>query len=392
MTLKNGILELAAKVPDVREALVSEEATKQALIVPFIKALGYDVYDPREVFPEYTADFGTKQGEKVDYAIMKDGVPVILIECKRVTDNLNAPNAVSQLFRYFVSTGGVRLGILTNGVKYQFFSDLDEQNVMDSTPFLELDLENLTDTGLEHLARFVKGFDVKTTVEEAARIRHIDRIKGLLERQLSEPDKGFVDWIRRELYPDKTSGAFRAMLPEMVKQAAQDFVKDKIRETPPPAQNSPPPDKGRGDETAPDTPEVPAYIAIPRSKGLYYQGHEKQYLGKDRKLCEALIPDHARIYRLTEELCNSDKKKPEIVAWWAKFNDGDTVGDALSRPGYHRSWLGHRIKEWRIYLDSDDIPGQASSDEDTQKLQLLSAYVPRDNRRDGQTSLNTRNS
>ena len=247
MTLKNGILELVAKVPDAREALVSEEATKQALIVPFIKALGYDVYDPRKVFPEYTADFGTKEGEKVDYAIMKDGVPVILIECKRVTDNLNAPNAVSQLFRYFVSTSSVRLGILTNGVKYQFFSDLDEQNVMDPTPFLELDLENLTDTGLEHLARFAKGFNVKATVEEAARIRHIDRIKGLLERQLSEPDKAFVDWIRRELYPDKTSGAFRAKLPEMVKQAAQDFVKDKIRETPPPAQNSPPPDKGRGD-------------------------------------------------------------------------------------------------------------------------------------------------
>lgn len=359
MTLKNRIQELAGKIPGVKEMLVSEEATKQALVVPFIKALGYDVYDPREVLPEYRADFGTKQGEKVDYVIFQDGVPVILIECKKSSDRLTDPNVVSQLFRYFVSTSGVRLGLLTNGVKYQFFSDLDEQNVMDSTPFLEIDLENLSDTALEYLVWFAKGFDVKATVEEAARIRHIDHIKMLLNRQLVEPDKGFVEWIRRELYPDQNSAAFKTKFPGIVQQAAQDFVKDKIHETRRTTQSPPPPDKARGDEAVSDY-----IISTPRSKGLYYKGHEipRHHLGKNRKRLLQLIPDHARIYRISIELCPSDAKKPAVRDWWAQINDGDTVGDALSIPGYRRSWLGHRIQEGRIYLDSDVIPPPAATE------------------------------
>ena len=231
MTLKSDIQELARTVPEFREILTSEQATKQALVVPFIKALGYNVYDPREVVPEYDADYGVKHGEKVDYAIMKDGVPVILIECKRLKDKLNGDTVKSQLFRYFVATSEVRLGVLTNGVKYQFFSDLDNQNVMDVTPFLEIDLENLTDGDVEHLGRFAKGFDVKTTVQEAARIRQIDLIRALMSRQMLEPEPKFLDWVREELYPDDAPVPLQAKFPDMVKDAMWDFVNGKIHET-----------------------------------------------------------------------------------------------------------------------------------------------------------------
>ena len=256
MTLKTDIQELAKAVPDFRDVLTSEQATKQALVVPFIKALGYNVYDPREVVPEYVADLGTKRGEKVDYAIMKDSVPVILIECKSITDKLNGSTVKSQLFRYFVATSKVRLGLLTNGVKYQFFSDLDNQNVMDLTPFLEVDLENLTDSDMDRLERFVKGFDVAATVEEAARIRQIDLIKALLCRQLIEPDDEFVDWVQQQLYPDEAIVPFMSKFPETVREALRDFVNDKIHETLPVAQNLTRPEKDQDIEMSDDADET----------------------------------------------------------------------------------------------------------------------------------------
>lgn len=95
--------------------------------MPFFSLLGYDVFDPHEFIPEFTADVGIKKGEKVDYAITKDGKPIILIEAKWCGDNLEKHG--SQLFRYFGTTSA-KFGILTNGIIYKFYTDLDESNKM----------------------------------------------------------------------------------------------------------------------------------------------------------------------------------------------------------------------------------------------------------------------
>ncbi len=103
--------------------------------MPFIQTLGYDVFNPFEVMPEFTCDIGTKKGEKIDYAIMKDGNPVILIECKHWNQELTLYD--NQLLRYFhVSTA--KFGILTNGIVYKFYTDLEHENKMDEKPFLEV--------------------------------------------------------------------------------------------------------------------------------------------------------------------------------------------------------------------------------------------------------------
>ena len=141
MTFNDQIKALSQRVPNLKDHLKTEEATKNALVMPFIKALGYDVFNPQEVIPEFTADVGTKKGEKVDYAIMQDREITMLIECKKAKTDLSLAD-ISQLYRYFTVTKA-RIAVLTNGVQYRFYTDLDAPNRMDSRPFLELDDQDI---------------------------------------------------------------------------------------------------------------------------------------------------------------------------------------------------------------------------------------------------------
>ena len=113
---------LASKIRQQGAAIKTEEATKNAIVMPFLRVLGFDVFDPMQIIPEYVADVGLKKGEKIDYAILKGGDVQILIECKKVGEPLNV-NHAGQLFRYFHVTNA-RISILTNGQVFKFFTDL----------------------------------------------------------------------------------------------------------------------------------------------------------------------------------------------------------------------------------------------------------------------------
>ncbi|MFL1916984.1 type I restriction endonuclease [Plesiomonas shigelloides] len=145
--------------------------------MPFLHSvLGYDVFDPNEVVPEFTADAGTKKGEKADYALLKDGVVQILIECKKYSELLSTKHA-NQLFRYF-SVTNARIAILTNGSKYDFFTDLDAPNKMDDKPFLILDLENLDEHIDPEIKKLTKSsFDMESVVDTAGELKHLNKIK-----------------------------------------------------------------------------------------------------------------------------------------------------------------------------------------------------------------------
>lgn len=132
MDFKDQIIQLAARVEKMKDQIKTEEATKNALVMPFIQILGYDVFDPFEVNPEFIADLGIKKGEKVDYAIMKDGEPII-VECKHHLEKLDPHN--SQLFRYF-HVCKAKFGLLTNGLVYRFYTDLNDANKMDEKAIL----------------------------------------------------------------------------------------------------------------------------------------------------------------------------------------------------------------------------------------------------------------
>lgn len=149
MDFIDQIRVLASRIANTKDIIQTEEATKNAMIMPFIQALGYNVFDPLEVTPELVSDVGTKKGEKVDYAILKDGKPIILFECKKCGGDLSI-NHASQLFRYFHVTEA-RFGVLTNGLIYRFFTDLEQPNKMDEKPFLEFNLLDFKDQDIDEL-------------------------------------------------------------------------------------------------------------------------------------------------------------------------------------------------------------------------------------------------
>ncbi len=170
MELAARIGELQKRMTQHREVLLTEEAAKTALVLPFLQALGYDIFNPGEVIPEFTADVGTKKGEKVDYAICGGGKVSILVECKPVQSDLNL-NHAGQLFRYF-SVTEARLAILTNGVIYQFYTDSDQPNKMDGKPFFTFSLEQPKPADAKTLEKFQKGtFDIGQIVAEASALK-----------------------------------------------------------------------------------------------------------------------------------------------------------------------------------------------------------------------------
>ena len=230
MDFIDQIRELAEQALDSKEVLETEEATKNALIMPFIRLLGYNVFDPREVVPEYTADVGIKRGEKVDYAICKDGVPQILFECKAAGVDLDKEHA-SQLFRYFSAIREVRFGVLTNGIAYRFFSDIEAENRMDDKPFLELNLLDIRESLVEQLKKFTKdNFDVADILSTASELKYTREIKHILAAEYESPTADFVRFCIANIYSrSKTQIVIERFAP-FAKRAFHQFVNDRINE------------------------------------------------------------------------------------------------------------------------------------------------------------------
>ncbi|HJD00689.1 MAG TPA: type I restriction enzyme HsdR N-terminal domain-containing protein [Candidatus Dwaynia gallinarum] len=221
----------AKKIEIMRDNLLTEEATKTALVMPFFSLLDYDVFNPMEFVPEYVADVGTKKGEKVDYAIMNDGKPVILIECKSVKDTLT--NHDAQLFRYFIATES-KFAILTNGIIYKFFTDLEESNKMDEQPFLEINLLDLNELHISELKKFTKdNFDIDTIFNAASELKYTNLITKQLTDQLNNPSSEFVKFIISDFFTgSKTTSVidkFKPIVKKSMYQFVNDFMNDKIK-------------------------------------------------------------------------------------------------------------------------------------------------------------------
>lgn len=229
MDFIDHIRDLSIRIQKQAAGIQTEEATKTAFVMPFIAALGYNVFDPTEVTPELIADVGTKKGEKVDYAILRDGKPTILFECKWCGSNLDSENA-SQLYRYF-SVTPARFGILTNGIVYRFYSDLENQNVMDAKPFLELDLLNLKEPLVEEVKKFSKSaFDLDNILVTASELKYIREIRKILEDQINNPSEDFVKFFASQVYTGKLTQPVREQFTQITKKTLKQFINDKINE------------------------------------------------------------------------------------------------------------------------------------------------------------------
>lgn len=218
MDFKDQIKAIGERVLKLKEQIKTEEATKNAFIMPFLQTLGYDVFNPVEVVPEFIADVGTKKGEKVDYAIFKEDKPVILIECKHWAQKLEVHD--NQLIRYFTVTKS-RFGILTNGIRFKFYTDLIEPNIMDTTPFLDVDLTDIKENQIEELKKFHKSyFDVANILSSASELKYVGEIKNMLNAELKQPSDDFVRYF--------ASKAFKGRLTEKVMVQFTDFVKKSV--------------------------------------------------------------------------------------------------------------------------------------------------------------------
>jgi len=227
MDFIDELKELAAKAAKICDLLQTEEATKNALVMPFIKILGYDIFDPTEVIPEFIADVGIKKGEKVDYAIQKDGKIIMLFECKHCGGDLSISHA-SQLFRYF-SVTDTRIAVLTNGVVYRFFTDLEAPNKMDEKPFLEINLLELNNSLVAELKKLSKSaFNLDDLMTTAGELKYTQQIKRLLAEQLENPSDEFVKLVASKVFGGVMTPNRREYFSGIAKRAFKHLINEQI--------------------------------------------------------------------------------------------------------------------------------------------------------------------
>lgn len=221
---------LALKIRKQKAGIETEEATKNAFVMPFISTvLGYDVFNPSEVIPEFTADVGTKKGEKIDYAIVHDGQVQVLVEVKKINDPLRIEHA-SQLFRYFAVTNA-RIAILTNGEVYEFYTDLDAPNRMDSKPYLVLDFSDIDETLLPELAKLTKeSFDLDSVISAAEELKYVGQLKRILAAQFKSPEDEWVRFLTTRVYEGSFTQRVRDQFVPLVDKAARQFLNEQVND------------------------------------------------------------------------------------------------------------------------------------------------------------------
>lgn len=259
LELKLALDPLAERAKKQLDHLQTEAATSTALVLPFLSALGYDVFDPREIVPEFTADFGGKKGEKVDFAVMKDGRPIMLIEVKCWNVPLDRVHE-SQLYRYF-SVTTAKVSILTNGVQYKFFADTETTNKMDERPFFEFDIRSMRKADYEALRRFAKGaFDDENVTSAAQELLFTRGIVSALHSEFGNPSEEFVKHFSKLVYSGTLGKNAKEMFSQIVRRAQQQFLTEfftKFSETVTTAINAQP------TVTVSPQPTAPAASAVP---------------------------------------------------------------------------------------------------------------------------------
>lgn len=228
MDFKDQVKQIADRALKLKEQIQTEEATKNALVMPFIQSLGYDIFNPMEVVPEFVSDIGTKKGEKIDYAIMKDGSPVLLIECKHWAQNLDLHDG--QLLRYF-HVSKSRFGVLTNGILYRFYADLVEPNKMDEKPFLEFTITDIKDNQLEELKKFHKAtFDIDSIVNTASELKYMNELRTLISAELTNPSENFVRHFAKQVHPGIITAKVLEQFTNLTRKTIQQYITDIITE------------------------------------------------------------------------------------------------------------------------------------------------------------------
>ncbi|HAY3544314.1 type I restriction endonuclease [Elizabethkingia anophelis] len=226
MELKLKLEQLSQRIQGLKEQVQTEEATKNAFVMPFIQMLGYDIFNPTEVIPEYIADIGTKKGEKVDYLIKNNQEPILIIECKNWKENADAHN--SQLHRYY-HVSKARFGVLTNGIVYNFYTDLEKPNIMDDKPFLTVNLEDLKDSAIKVLESFTKqSYNLESILDSAEALKYIRAIRKEFEKEIENPSDELVRLLVNKFFERPLTANRMQSFKEYTKRALSISITESI--------------------------------------------------------------------------------------------------------------------------------------------------------------------
>ncbi len=228
MEFEEKIKIFTSTIKEKLKHIDTEETTKTALILPFLnEVMGYDTTNPAEVKAEYTADLGAKKGEKIDLAVLNEGEEIIMIECKSANTQLSMDH-LSQLYRYFNITDS-EIGILTNGVIYQIFTDSIKPGQMDKSPFLEVDLLDLSDKEVSQLKKFSKeNFDISKIKSKVDDLKYATDVHKILSAEIDSPSDEFVKVIAKQTYDGVITKNVREKFYKIIKNEFKEVINEKV--------------------------------------------------------------------------------------------------------------------------------------------------------------------
>jgi hypothetical protein len=212
MDFKDSMKAIAERINKFQNSITNEETTKTSLVLPFIQALGYDSTDPNEFVAEYTCDVGIKKGEKIDYAIMKNGNPIVLVECKQLGTNLY--NHDDQLIRYFTASKA-RFGVLTDGRIYKFFTDLDKPNIMDEKPFFVVDFHK-------------SYFEISKIIDTATELKYMTQLKSIINSEINNPSEQMIRLLAKQVYTGQLTSKVYEQFSNLIRKSFSHVVDEII--------------------------------------------------------------------------------------------------------------------------------------------------------------------
>lgn len=220
------IRALGQHVQQLRTQVSSPEAARNAFIMPFIKELGYDIFNPMEVVPGLVTDAGSKKGRTSGYTIIKDGVTLMLIECKPPATPLPATSA-PQLLRRFPTAAP--FFIRTNGSTYQFYSDLFASAGRKETPFLSFDITDIPDVQIKELKKFHKAyFDLDHIVHTTSNELHTHALMELIHRELHNPSPQLIRHFAHQVYSGTVTPEVLRQFSALTRKSFRQYLNDLI--------------------------------------------------------------------------------------------------------------------------------------------------------------------
>jgi predicted type IV restriction endonuclease len=326
MDFLERVKELGKKISDQRGIVQTEEAAKTSFVMPFLQTLGYEVFNAAEVIPEFIADWAAKKGEKVDYMIKVANQTVMLIECKQANDALDASKE-SQLANYFHHVQECNIGVLTNGIVYKFYTDLNAENIMDTEPFFVFDFGTLKDGHISKLEMFSKANITKTDVinSDIIKIRNYAAAVEVLRREFANPSEDLVKYVIKQMPFIKRANEtvveeFREHIKKAVIQFEQDFFDAQIARLKETTQSPPTDQQAKPSEIITEKPAIQTTV------------EEMQALAIVCSLLYKTVPSEKIVLKDSENYCDisyATAGSPRIVR--LHFNDQNHL--FISFPG-----------------------------------------------------------